>query len=369
MARSGCDVLVLHGSAADDAAVRHLTGFWTWWGHSAVVLTADREPVLHTSSIAHGEPMHSNVQTAWIRTILPVAGEQAGPSLQRLADSVLAGLPASGKAGYADGNTIPADLLKRLLGGSGGGLEWLDASSAVRDVRRIKSSEELSLMRRLGAITAAAMTECMNTIQPGVSERSIATVAHAEAIRRGADAMNFGCFALSGPRTIFKNAVPSDRLVGASDVVVVDLGASLGGYRSDMSRNRILEPVDTVQRRAAEACLAARDAALSTIGPGVLAADVVDAMRGAVREAGLDAWDFSLCHGIGLNLVEAPFLTGGHEVLEPGMVVCVEPIIAPPHVGTMCIEDMVAVTDSGHELLTCAPVSPFQDQDGQVDFE
>lgn len=352
----GADVLLLYGSPADDAIVRHLTGFSTWWGHSVVIVKAVGSPVLCTSAIAHGEPMHSNIQSTWFPDIRPAAGEQEGPTLERFADVVADALPATGVVGYADRRALPVALWDSLVQRRPG--RWIDCSAAVREVRCVKSEEELDLMRRLAALTSDALWPALGAVSSGVSERDIAAVAHEACVRRGAEAMDFGCFALSGHRTIFKNAPPSGRTPRDGDVVVIDLGATLGGYKSDVSRNRFVGQPSAKARRAADACLAARHDALAMIKPGVSAPAVVRAMRKAVADHGLAEWDFSLCHGIGLHLVEAPYFRNESTTLEPGMVFCLEPIVAPPDVGTLCIEDMIAVTETGYELLTTAPTVP-----------
>nr|WP_246211431.1 Xaa-Pro peptidase family protein [Phytoactinopolyspora alkaliphila] len=352
-----CDALVLYGSPADDAPTRHLTGFSTWWGQSFAVLNGSGPPVLCTSAIAHGEPMHSNAQTTWVHDLRPAAGEQAGPASDGLLKQVAEALPTRGRIGFADVRAIPVSSFN-CLAELRPGVTWVDCSDAVRRIRRIKSAEELALLRRLGVAVSAALMESLHTVSTSATELDVAAAAHAGCVRRGAEAMDFGCFALSGFRSMFKNAWPTDRRPRDGEVVVVDLGATIGGYRSDVSRNCFVGDPSAEARRAIDACVEARDAALAAIRPGVRGQDVVDAMSTVLAGRGMTAWDFSLCHGIGMHLIEAPYFNERSTVLESGMVFCVEPIVAPPDVGMLCIEDMVAVTESGYELLTPAPVMP-----------
>lgn len=158
---------------------------------------------------------------------------------------------------------------------------------------------------------------------------------------------------MAGPRGALKNVFPRpERKIGPADLVVVDLGCKYRGYQSDMSRNAVAEPDDQIST-ILEATQAANDAAFAFARPGVTTHHVLDVMRGAIAEHGFAAWDFSLCHGFGMDLTETPmFLRAPALVLEAGMCFYVEPIIADESFGCACIEDMLLVTEDGCEKLT-----------------
>ncbi|HWB79557.1 MAG TPA: M24 family metallopeptidase, partial [Nannocystaceae bacterium] len=161
--------------------------------------------------------------------------------------------------------------------------------------------------------------------------------------------------ALVGPNASFPHGTGASRTVAAGDVVLVDTGASLHGYRSDISRTWVVgEPSEAVTRAYA-AVAAAQKAALATIRPGVQARAVDAAARAVILEAGYGPDDryftHRLGHGIGLEVHEPPYLVGGNElVLEAGMTMSDEPGIYVPDGFGIRLEDIVAVTDDGAEV-------------------
>jgi len=163
-----------------------------------------------------------------------------------------------------------------------------------------------------------------------------------------------GCFAIAGQRSFMKNVWPKpENIVQPGDLVVVDIGARLGGYQSDMSRNIVAgRPTDEV-RRMLEACLEAEEVGLRATRPGVTVSSVLNAMKDVIREHGFSEWDWTTGHGAGMDILEEPFFgPDSQDVLERGMTFYIEPMIVPTHIGTICIEDIVLVTDDGCEELT-----------------
>jgi Xaa-Pro aminopeptidase len=358
MGRDGLDAMILYGGTTSESNVRYVSGFASFWGDSLVLVPARGAPVLTTNAIFHGEPMHSNIQSTWLEDIRPLLNRHstATPlSIVDVARGVLSDWGAgAGRIGIADVRDVTA-LVDHELREKLAPAELVDASDAIRRMRCIKSPAEIEMMRRLGVATSAGMDAGLDAVRPGVSESDIAAEVHAACIRAGVERMlPAGCFAIAGQRSFMKNVWPRhDKLVQPDELVVVDIGARLGGYQADMSRNIVAgTPTDEV-RRMLEACLEAEEVGLAATRPGVTVSSVLDAMKAVIRRHGFAEWDWTTGHGAGMDILEEPFFgPDSQDVLEPGMTFYIEPMIVPTHVGTICIEDIVLVTETGCEELT-----------------
>ncbi|WP_269751189.1 M24 family metallopeptidase [Acuticoccus mangrovi] len=356
MREDGLDALLIFERGGDCSNTRYLTGFAhasTFTGDSLTLVRDDGEVALITSAIAHGEPMHSNIQTAWLETVRCLASG-AAEAFAATAGEVLAAW-TSRRVGLHDPDHLPLGIYRALT--ALGGLRFSPAQDLVAPLRRVKSPAEIAVLRRLGAITAEAMGAAVAAVREGVSESEIAAEAHRSAIAAGAELMAFGCYVATGPRGALKNVAPRpDRFVAPGELVVIDLGLKLAGYQSDMSRNVVVGRVDPRLADMLDACDAALAAGKAATRPGVRDVDVVAAVREVIAERGFEADDYSICHSYGLDLVEAPrFDAARPTTLTAGMTFFVEPMIIPPHVGSVCIEDMIVVTDTGCETLTPLP--------------
>ncbi|MBS7586801.1 M24 family metallopeptidase [Ancylobacter defluvii] len=351
------EALLIWEEGANGSNVRYLSGFYmppTWIGGSLVLVGRDHDPVLVTSAVAHGEPMHSNIQTTWLRDVRAVGLDYA-EVIAAVADLAAAWQPKR-RIGVAGFDRLPYALRTGLVAA----LEdhrLVDDGGLMQRQRTIKSPAEISLLRRLGRITAAGMEAAMATVAPGATESEVAAAAHSGCMAAGAEQMTFGCFVGAGKRGALKNIAPRpDRRITDNDLVVIDLGCKLGGYQSDMSRNVVAGRPATDIASMIETCQRALAAGKAMIRPGVADRDIVAAMRECIGAAGFGQWDWSICHGYGLDLVETPtFAASEPTIIEAGMCFYIEPMIIPPQIGAICIEDMIVVTDDGFENMT--PVS------------
>jgi Xaa-Pro aminopeptidase len=358
IADEGLDALIVYGGTGSESNVRYISGFASFWGDNLVLVPATGAPILITNAIFHGEPMHSNIQTTWLEDVRPLLNPHSTSNPLSLVDLAAAALEewgvGGGRFGIADTRDVPARVdheLREKLAGA----EVVDSSAWLRRLRSIKSPAEIEMMRRLGAATSAGMDAGLDAVRPGVTESEIAAAVHAACIEAGVERMlPAGCFAIAGQRSFMKNVWPRpDKKVERDELVVVDIGARLGGYQSDMSRNIVAgEPSDEV-RRLLEACLEAEEVGLSETKPGVTVSSVLNAMKGVIAEHGFAEWDWTTGHGAGMDILEEPFFGPDSQVLfEAGMTFYIEPMIVPTHVGTICIEDIVLVTETGCEELT-----------------
>ncbi len=363
MRAAGLDAVAVWEEGANGHNVRYLSGFYmptTWIGGSLVLVGREGDPVLVTSAVAHGEPMHSNIQTTWLRDVRCLRTLDDG-DIVRAALPVLRGwLEPGSRIGFAGFDRMPYGL-RAGFEAALADYRLSDDAGVLKAERMVKTPAEIELLRRLGRITAKGMAAAMDRAAPGVSESEIAAAAHAACVAAGAEQMTFGCFAAAGRRGALKNGAPRpDRKVAADELVVIDLGCKLGGYQSDMSRNVVAGRPDGMVEAMVLACQSALAVGKEIVRPGARDIDVVEGMRGEIGRHGFSQWDWSICHGYGMELVEAPLFSGeAPRVLEEGMCFYIEPMIIPPHVGAVCIEDMVVVTKEGCEVLTDVPVAAW----------
>lgn len=230
--------------------------------------------------------------------------------------------------------------------------------AAMAAQRRVKSSAELACIRQAQEITDQTFAHILDYIRPGRTEREIALELEFYSRRLGSQEAAFEFIAVAGVNGSQPHGVPTDRPVQAGEMLTMDFGATVDGYRSDMTRTVAVGRLGEEQRRVYQTVLAAQQAALAVIGPGVACRDVDAAARAVIEEqAGYKGcFGHALGHSVGLEIHEEPrFSPSSEEICEPGIVMTVEPGV---YIEGRCgcrIEDMVALTADGYENLTHSP--------------
>ncbi|WP_155297648.1 M24 family metallopeptidase [Deinococcus kurensis] len=226
----------------------------------------------------------------------------------------------------------------------------------VQSLRAVKTGAEVQAIRDAQALADQVFAEVRPLIVAGARELDIATEIELRLRRAGAQSA-FDLIVASGPRGAMPHGTASDRVIQDGDLVTVDMGAQLRGYNSDMTRTVAVGTPDTEMARVYRAVLEAEEAAVRAVKPGVRAADLDRLARDILTGHGLgEAFAHSLGHGVGLEVHEAPSLRGtSDDVLEPGMVITIEPGAYLPGVGGVRIEDLVLVTEDGYEVLSQSP--------------
>jgi Xaa-Pro aminopeptidase len=241
------------------------------------------------------------------------------------------------------------------------GLELVPTRGWVEELRAIKTRDELALLRRAVAISDAALAAVPGLLRPGMTERQLAWELEAYIRTHGADNVAFPIIVAGGPNGAMPHAVPTDRILVPGEPVVLDLGAEVEGYRSDLTRTVCLgEPGDRF-REIHAIVLAAQQAAEAGIRPGMQGKEADAIARQVIVEAGYgEAFGHGMGHGVGLEVHERPRAgLRSEDHLEPGMVVTVEPGIYLPGWGGVRIEDLVVITETGVEILTGAAKEPI----------
>ncbi len=229
-----------------------------------------------------------------------------------------------------------------------------DAPSIVDRARMVKDEQELEKIRTAVQLGATLFDRALEVIRPGVKEVEVAAEMELAARRAGAEEMSFPTIIASGARSALPHGRASEQSIAAGGFVVCDFGVILSGYCSDQTRTVWVGSVQEDARKAYEAVRDAQQAAVDAVRPGATVGEVDAAARKVLRKAGLARYfTHSTGHGVGLEIHESPRVADGQrEVLQPGMVITIEPGVYFPGKWGVRIEDMVAVTAGGCDVLT-----------------
>jgi len=234
------------------------------------------------------------------------------------------------------------------------GTRLRDAPALVERLRMVKDHDELERIRAAVNLGAKLYDRALKVLRPGVKESEVAAEMEFVAREAGAEAMSFPTIIASGARSALPHGRASDQPIRPGGFVVCDFGVILRGYCSDQTRTVWVGTASRRARRIYEAVREAQQAAVDAVRPGASAGDVDAAARNVLRKAGLGRYfTHSTGHGVGLEIHEAPRVAAGQrEILQPGMVITIEPGVYFPGKWGVRIEDMVLVTAGGREVLT-----------------
>jgi Xaa-Pro aminopeptidase len=226
--------------------------------------------------------------------------------------------------------------------------------SLIEELRARKDPDEIQKIRDAVQLGSSLFESAVSAIRPGISELAVAGELELQARRAGAEGMSFDTIVAGGARSALPHGRASAQPIPSNGFIILDYGVILAGYCSDMTRTVHVGPVSDKHRRMYDAVLAAQLASIEAVRPGVETGEVDRAGREKLKKAGYDTYfTHSTGHGVGIEVHELPRLAKGqNHQLEPGMVVTIEPGIYIPGEGGVRIEDMVLVTESGHEVLT-----------------
>jgi Xaa-Pro aminopeptidase len=272
-----------------------------------------------------------------------------------------------GEAARADGlqrlGYDPAHLtcfLRDQLAEGAENPDLVPASDLVEDLRAAKSRAEIDRMAVAAALADAALDHMTSFLQPGATERDIALEGEFFMRRRGAEAIAFDLIVASGPRSALPHAETTDRALQPGDLVVIDMGARVDGYCSDMTRTYAVRTASEEARALYRIVYEAQRAAAAEVRAGARCGELDGRARAIIEEAGHgDHFGHGLGHGVGVEVHEAPRLAKDERTaLAPGNVVTVEPGIYIEGMGGVRLEDMLVVTPGGADNLTGSPMPP-----------
>ena len=226
-----------------------------------------------------------------------------------------------------------------------------------KNLRAVKDTGELALIRKAIKITSNAFLRGMERIKPDVSEREVALEMECFMKQHEAEATGFDIIVASGKRSAMPHGRAGAKRIEKGDFILVDYGTSFQGYNSDETCTVILGQPTEEQKRIYQIVKDAHDRAIEIIRPGLPIQEVDRAARDHIRQCGYgDYFGHSTGHGVGLAVHEDPTVNSENkDLLQEGMVFTIEPGIYIPGWGGVRIEDMVYVNSQGAEILTYLP--------------
>lgn len=243
------------------------------------------------------------------------------------------------------------------------GFDWVALPVTAEGLRGVKSAEELAAIRAAARLTDETVAQMPRLARPGVTERAVAWELEKYMREAGADRPAFDIIVASGPNSALPHYRPGRRELAPGDIIVVDLGAELDGYKSDLTRTYYLgEEPDERFWEIYNTVHAAHQAAINGIRPGVACREVDALARDLIQAAGHgDHFGHGTGHSVGLDIHEGPRFSrlDTQEIIPAGAVMTVEPGIYLPGYGGVRIEDLILVTPAGAEYLSQAPKSPL----------
>lgn len=254
----------------------------------------------------------------------------------------------SGKTPYHQYNELKKELPHCTL---------LPLNEPVVIVRAIKDPTELELLREAAMLGCQGYEYVVSLLKEGVTEIDLALELEIFWKRKGADGLGFESIIAFGANSSMPHYRPQNVPLKKGDTVLIDIGVKLQGYHSDMTRVVFFgEPLPKM-KELYEVVLRAQEKALAACAPGVTTGELDKIARDSMKEDGYgELFTHGLGHGIGLDIHEKPVLKSNHPesgtVLQPGMVLTIEPGAYVPNVGGIRIEDSVIITEEGKEVIT-----------------
>lgn len=338
LSRSGCDAMLV----TNETNVRYLTGFT---GDDSYLLV-DQQTDLLLSDPRYEEQIESECPKLATRIRAPS---------ELLLDFCCQHLQGLGYAELAiEAASVSVTMFDKLSSCTG---ELFKGHGEVEALRVIKEPGEIATLRRAVDLAERVFTSIRAQLSPDQTELDIANEIERLTRALGGSGCSFDPIVAVGPRAALPHARPGKTKISEAPFVLIDWGATLEGYRSDLTRVLMTSKIPAKFVKAYEAVLAAQTAAIAAMKPGVMVSEIDRIARAEIRNAGMaKRFNHGLGHGIGLDIHEAPRIGKAHDVpLAAGMVVTVEPGVYFPGFGGVRIEDDVLITDSGCELLSTLP--------------
>lgn len=341
---AGCEALLV----THLTNVRYLTGFT---GSAGTLLVAADGAALVTDG-RYEEQAAEELAAAGVDAEVVIGrtqADQAAVLAERLAGAAAVGLEAH-HVTWAEqrrlAEVVPAELVP--------------TEDLVEALRAVKDDGEVARIEAACRIADEALAAVLPRLDTGPSETAFAAALDAEVRARGAEDISFPTIVASGPNGSRPHHQPGPRRIERGDLVVIDFGALVDGYHSDMTRTIPVggrAALDATAQRMLDVVTEAQAAGVAAVAAGTPIAGVDAACRQVIEEAGWgDAFVHGTGHGVGLDIHEAPGVNASAAAnLVAGQVVTVEPGVYLPGTGGVRVEDTVVVTERGSRPLTCAP--------------
>jgi Xaa-Pro aminopeptidase len=236
--------------------------------------------------------------------------------------------------------------------------ELVPVTGQVEAERRVKDPAEIEAMARACAIADAALAEVAPTLGDGLTEAQVRNRLELRMRELGASGPSYDTIVATGPRNAaLPHHRPTDTRIEAGHTVIIDVGALVDGYHSDMTRSFVVGEPTAQQTELYALVLEAQVAGVAAVAPGLPVSQLDTVCRGIISDAGYGDWfTHGTGHGVGLLIHEDPFVSRvGDAILQVGDVVTVEPGVYREGFGGVRVEDLVVVTSDGCRVLTTSP--------------
>lgn len=368
MEEAGIDALLL----THELNVRYFSGYLTILWESrfrSLMLLLPRDPAIAPTLIFPGQETGNARGTSWVTDHM-IYPDQENPIpyvVQALEDKGLATSTVGMELGFGQRLGMSQDDfadLRRALPEA----KIESATELIQTVRMIKSTAEVERVQRACDISQTAVKEGFSALHRGMTEKQLGAVLGSAMYREGAELSSRPSFLTvsSYPgRPMMVNSLASDHAIQPGEMVMLDGGATYGGYATDFIRQACLGEPSKEQRKWFEVAIEANDACIAAVRPGATGADVYEAGLAVFLRHDLAQYNLIniVGHGTGMEVHELPWLGERDLVystdtqLEPGMVLCVEPVIAgmdspDMQAGIFIVEDKLLVTEEGCKVLT-----------------
>ncbi|MGH9277673.1 MAG: M24 family metallopeptidase [Acidimicrobiales bacterium] len=340
---AGCDALLVTRLVN----LRYLTGFT---GSAGLLLVLPDELVLVTDG-RYRDQSAEELAAAGVDARIEVG--TTGASQRETMGAAARGRPRLG----LEAESVTWGQQRRFGAEWFPGAELVPTSNLVEGLRRVKDPGEVDRMAAAAAAADAALDDVRATLAEGPTERELALALDVAMRRHGATGPSFDTIVASGPNGAKPHHRPTDRRIEAGELVVLDFGAIVDGYCSDMTRTVCVGEPPATARRMVEVVGDSQQAGVAAVRAGAEVGAVDGACRQVITDAGWgDAFLHPTGHGVGLEIHEGPRLAAGStDTLRAGDVVTVEPGVYLPDVGGVRIEDTMVVEAQGCRVLTRSP--------------
>jgi len=319
--------------------VRYLTGFT---GSNALLLVTPAKSILYTDpryDFQASEECDVQVKVLTGSTWADAAADIARRRISRLA---------------LEAARVPHQLWVSTAKALGKATKLIAADGMVERQRTVKSADEIDLIRRSVKLASKVYEKAIRKVKPGTTELALAAGIDFAMRKLGASGPSFDTIVAAGPRSALPHAQPTNARIGEGQLLLVDMGACLDGYASDMTRMAHMGRPSPKAADLHAAVLEAQLAAIDAVGPGIDARKVDQSARKVLKRHNLDrAFMHGTGHGLGLEIHENPRIgRTSEDILETGMVITIEPGAYIEGYGGVRIEDTILVTGRGAEILT-----------------
>ena len=240
--------------------------------------------------------------------------------------------------------------------------QFVAADGVVETLRIVKEAKEVQTLRQVAHMAGQALADVLSHFTLGTTERQLANALGHAMQERGLDGLGFPTLVASGPRAALPHAHPTDKPIQEGELVLIDYGGMLAGYRSDETVTVGIGAVDPRLREIYGIVREAQAAGIAAAQPGARTSEVDRAAREVIQASPYRDWCFpyAVGHGVGLDIHEDPRAAKegsgrvDHE-LKPGMTMTVEPGIYVLGLAGVRLEDTLLITEDGNEKLTVTP--------------